>query len=324
MKVLTIGDPHFKVNNVQECEEMTQKLVELAQRIQPTFIVCLGDILHKHESIHVVPLMRAENLIKRLSEIALTFLIVGNHDRPNNSNYLTDEHPFNAMKEWKNVYIADKVLDVTIQEKRFLLVPYVPPGRFMDALQTKENPLIGTTAIFAHQEFHGAKMGAIKSQAGDKWPLNNPHVISGHIHDYDKLQSNITYVGTPMQHAFGDSTNKTVSIFTFDETISDERIDLGLTKRVIIYLSPDQIHTYEPPTDKLVKIVIRGEDAEIKAIGSLDKIKELRRQGVKVVFKANISEESTQKIRIRLPYRDRLLHEISSDPDQVKWYKQLF
>ena len=205
--VLVIGDPHFKVCNIPESDQMTINLVKLAKEKQPTLIVCLGDILHRHETIHVSPLMRAETMIKQLSEIAPTFLLIGNHDRPNNSNYLTDEHPFNALKDWDNTYIADKVIDVTIQHQRFIMVPYVPPGRFMDALNTIKDPLGLESGhkpvIFCHQEFYGAKMGAICSQAGDKWLLEYPFVISGHVHDYDRLQKNLIYVGTPMQHSFG-------------------------------------------------------------------------------------------------------------------------
>ena len=147
ISVLVIGDPHFKVGNVQESEEMVKKLIELAKEKKPTFIVCLGDILHRHETIHVSPLMRAEEMIRLLSEISPTFLIIGNHDRPNNSNYLTNEHPFNAMKKWNNTYIVDKVVDTTIKNKRFLFVPYVPPGKFMDALNTIKTPLKETIAI---------------------------------------------------------------------------------------------------------------------------------------------------------------------------------
>ncbi len=222
IKVLTIGDPHFKVDNVPESDEMVSKLVKLAQTVSPKFIVVLGDILHRHEKIHVSPLMRAEKLIRLLSEIAPTFVLVGNHDRPNNSTYMTNEHPFNAMKLWNNTYIVDeKVLDANIGGFRFLFVPYVFPGRFEETLTHSEkgvpNPFESTRAIFCHQEFFGAKMGAIKSQNGDKWPTTNPLVISGHIHDYDRLQPNLIYVGTPMQHAFGLNCSLTIKYYTYSQ-----------------------------------------------------------------------------------------------------------
>ena len=326
--VLCIGDPHFKVANAPETEEMINKLIELGNRIKPKFIVVLGDVLHRHETIHVNCLMRAEEMIRKLSEISPTYVIIGNHDRPNNSNYLTDEHPFNAMKKWNNTFIADKVLDLNIDSYRFIFVPYVPPGKFNDALATIEKPLEKVTCIFSHQEFYGAKMGAIISQAGDKWPLDNPLTVSGHIHDYQQLQPNIIYTGTAYQTSFGDKSYKTVSIFTFnkDETWNQERVDLGLKKRVIIYSTPEQFHNFEPPENKIIKLVIRGDEASIKAVAKLEKVQELKRLGVTVVFKEIRSDKNESSIKniSKITYRDRLFQEIEKDKKCVEWFNKLF
>jgi DNA repair exonuclease SbcCD nuclease subunit len=335
IKVLCVGDPHFKVNNVPESDDMTDKLVKIAEHIKPKFIVLLGDILHTHEKIHVSPLMRAEKLVRQLSQISPTFVIIGNHDRPNNSTYLTDDHAFNAMKQWTNTYVVDdKVLDTNIAGHRFLFVPYVFPSLFMSTLTHEEkgvkDPLLNTTAIFCHQEFLNAKMGMIESKAGDPWDTNHPLVISGHVHDYDRLQPNLIYVGTPMQHAFGDKDDKTVSLFTFDNidnkiSWNEDRIDLGLIKRVIVYITPEEIHTYEPPTDKLIKLTIRGDSSSIAAVKKLEKINELRKQGININFKViKTTEEPRKGPVLRMRYKDRFYSEICQDSKQLDWFDKLF
>jgi hypothetical protein len=83
----------------------------------------------------------------------------------------------------------------------------------------------GVAAIFAHQEFYGVKMGAIESKIGDKWDEKNPVVISGHIHQWQRLQSNIFYTGTPRQIGFGDKTKKSISEFIF--TLDDNKTELN-------------------------------------------------------------------------------------------------
>ena len=40
---LVIGDPHFKVCNIPESKQMVENLIIEAKRLQPTFIVCLGE-----------------------------------------------------------------------------------------------------------------------------------------------------------------------------------------------------------------------------------------------------------------------------------------
>ena len=37
-------------------------------------------------------------------------LLVGNHDYINNQQFLTNNHWMNAMKDWNNVTIIDKVI----------------------------------------------------------------------------------------------------------------------------------------------------------------------------------------------------------------------
>ncbi len=325
ISVLTIGDPHFKVSNVPETDEMVANLLMVAEKTKPTIIVCLGDILHCHEKIHVTPLMRAERMIQSLSKIAPTFLLIGNHDRPNNSDFLTDRHAFNSLKQWPNIYIVDTTMDANIKGYRFVFVPYVPPGQFLEALNTIDNPLVGTTAIFAHQEFYQAKMGAILSKAGDKWDLNYPLVISGHVHDYDKLQSNLIYVGTPLQHAFGDHSDKKISLFTFQEnTWDEERIDLGLTKRLIVYITPDDIHTYEPPPNSLVKLVIQGDKGSLSAVSKLDKYKQLEEAGVSIKLKPTKSNTVKNGPILRLNYKDRLYTKVQNNEGVLKWFKSIF
>jgi DNA repair exonuclease SbcCD nuclease subunit len=333
MKVLTIGDCHIKVNNIKETDDMIEKLVALSLKIKPDFIVCLGDILDRHATIHVIPLMRAEKLILSLSQIAPTFLLVGNHDRPNNSNYLTDEHPFNAMKFWKNTYIIDKVESHVFNGFRFVFAPYVAPGRFSAALSTIADPYKDTVAFFAHQEIRNCKLGGIISECGDIWDLSDPLLISGHIHDYDLLQPNMIYVGVPFQHLYSDSF-KTVSVFTFtkerkegeeEEKInwSQERIDLGIMKKAIVHITADKVNSYEPPEDKMIKLIISGDEAEIKAVAKLAKIQELKKKGVKVAFKSNqVMETSSATFVPKMPYKERLLSEI--DSDCIKWFHKIF
>lgn len=349
MKVLCIGDIHIKVSNVPEIDEMTVKLVKLVEERRPDFIVLLGDILDRHATINVFCLMRAEKIILSLSRIVPTFLLVGNHDRPNNSNFLTDEHPFNAMKLWPNTYIIDKVSSYLFKqitcdtkticirdgnvpdpdEFRFVFSSYVSPGRFDEALNTIENPLLNTTCVMAHQEFHQCKMGAIVSEIGDKWPLDRPVCISGHIHDFDVLQPNIIYTGVPLMHSFGDRNDKAVSLFNFTKDESSkifwthERIDLGLIKKVTVYITPEEIVHYEAENDKLVKLVVRGDEASIKSIVKLEKISQLKKQGVKIVFKTiQPNETPVNKFVTKVSFYNRLLQEINSEC--LAWLNKIF
>ena len=131
---LVIGDTHFKVNNVRRAKIMMKRVLHIARLIRPRFIVELGDTQDRHEHLHVVPFMLAEEFQRALVEIAPVYLLVGNHDRPTNKVFLTNEHPFNSFKIWPGMTVVDTTLYTEIDGIPMCFVPYVPTGRFNEAL----------------------------------------------------------------------------------------------------------------------------------------------------------------------------------------------
>ena len=125
---IVIGDPHIQVNNFTEVDIFMKKLINLATEKQPDFIVILGDILHTHERLHVLAMNKAYELINNMRLIAKTYILVGNHDMSSNSQFLTENHWLNGMKEWDNTVIVDKVLCETIAGEKYIFAPYVYPG----------------------------------------------------------------------------------------------------------------------------------------------------------------------------------------------------
>jgi len=232
VKFLCIGDPHFKKSNLREAEIMSEKIIEHAKTIKPDFIVCLGDILDTHDLINVSPLKAVTKFLDDLSQIAITYLLIGNHDYINHSQFLTDNHGFNSFKKWENMHIVDHVIVHDYYGMKFTFCPYTPPGLFLDALIESGEFWETSECIFAHQEFYGCNFGKTKSIIGDKWDENNPLVISGHIHDHEILGTNVFYTGSIMQHGFTETGKKHLWLFTFESNdeeskYSYEKLSLG-------------------------------------------------------------------------------------------------
>lgn len=300
IRVLAIGDPHFKEKNIDDMRLFVDKVTVMAKKEAPDLIVVLGDVLDTHEKINIYALTESDHFHYKLSIIAPLAIVVGNHDRVDNQDFLSEYHAFNSYKKWDHVTVADTTTELNIKGHRFILVPYVYPGRFEEAL-SKINDPYKCTCIFAHQEFYGAQMGAIKSEIGDKWDSNKPLVISGHIHDYQVLD-NIIYTGTPLQHTFGNEKPKTVSLFTFSAVqhqsklqYQHKRINLGLPRKRKITIKTDQLVEWTPPDNIKVKLVIKGTLEQIKSIKKLKKIMELRSEGI--MIKYNIVRVNTKQIQ---------------------------
>jgi DNA repair exonuclease SbcCD nuclease subunit len=335
MKIFVIGDPHFKSKNTLETNEMCNRIYKEIINEKPDFIVVLGDVLDTHETIHVGPLCRATEFLFKLSKMSNhLYVLIGNHDMKSNADFLTGESAFNACKSWKNTTIVDKVVKSSFKDKNFLFVPYVPTGRLMEALQTEEidkDNINDYSIVFAHQEFKGCNMGAITSNEGDIWDQEFPLCISGHIHDYQVLQPNLIYPGTPIQHSFGDSSNKAIMILELAEENEwiKRRINLGLPKKLTVHITAEELIEYVVPENSFVKLIVKGETDKVKEVMKLDKVKELlSNERIKLSIQEYKKRKDDLNIETSLlsevmstkfvSFQERIKNVISGEKDEVK------
>lgn len=333
MNILVIGDPHFKVCNAKEMTSLCDQIIELVKTRHPDFIVILGDTLDRHESIHMSPLCQSVEFLRQLQDLSFLYVIIGNHDRKNNRDFLSDEHPFTALKYWNNTQIIDvvKIIKITKNQKKykFTMVPYVYPGRFMEALDTVSK-WENSTCIFCHQEFEGAQMGPVISIDGDKWSPTLPYIISGHIHDYHKVHDNILYVGTPIQHKFGDSDDKIIIFLTIDQKITNhdnciyEKIALKLPLKKIIHLNVADVPTFRLQNNIDAKIYITGTSSEIKCIMKHKNITKWKKRGMKIIYKDIPLSTSIPQTKIKENFTTLLFNNIKNNPDLSSLFDEIF
>ena len=305
--VLAIGDPHIQLCNLPEVDILIARLVQLINSKDPDFVVLLGDILHDHERLHTIPLNKAYEMISTLSKLKPLYILVGNHDLINNSQFLSENHWLNGLKHWNNVHIVDKVIDVHIHNEKFILCPYVPNGRFKEALATCETNYETSSCIFAHQEFVGCKMGAIVSVDGDQWGLDDPYVVSGHIHSKQTPQENIYYPGSALQIAFGESEKNIVALLKFDNIDHElEEVDLNLPRKKTLYLDVDDLETYILPNNTCedkIRLVCSGDQTRFNTFKKTDKYKSiLEHSALKITYKAK--KEKKPKIDVQSIYEE--------------------
>jgi DNA repair exonuclease SbcCD nuclease subunit len=228
----------------------------------------------------------------------------------NNQQFLTDAHAFNAFKSIANVTVCDKPLVYETNGLKFVFCPYVPPERFQEALGTLEDSGIrwdDATCIFAHQEFYGCSFNPVAtSTEGDIWPDDFPLVVSGHIHNEQRLQPNIYYPGSSMQHAFGETSNKTVAQLTFNKgkKFKLKKVDLELRKKKIVYVDVDCADKFEPEPNTLTKLVIKGSSEQFKVFRRGQAYKDLQKLGIAISFSPNAmteydnnNENGTKKVK---------------------------
>lgn len=317
LKVLVIGDPHFRVSNIQDTRDFKDKIVSLIKKARPNTVIILGDLHNDFERIHSLVMAEIVDLFKSLLE-ALSeddghlYYIIGNHDAINNQIFLTEEHAFLPFKEWPHrICIVDRPTVISlgpwIKGGNAMLVPYVPPGRFIEALGRSEFPWQQACAIFCHQEFKGVQLGPIKSKHGDEWPEDAPLVISGHIHEHQWLQKNILYVGTPFDQSFGEDSQKSVTLLEFSQdSMKCLQIDLGMPKRITIRVTIDELRAYQKPENAHVRAYLSGTTEELSAFKKTKEYKDFSQ-------KLKIIPKPTDPVVVRRNEGGRGYHDILRD-----------
>lgn len=305
LNILCVGDLHIRKDNFSDIDLLLQKLVSHLLTKKYSYIVLLGDILHTHERLNTICHNKAIEFMEKLSEFSKLYVLVGNHDYINNSQFLSSNHWMNALKKWENITIVDDVTVVNTKFNKLTFCPYVPNGRFLEALKKREeDDCLTSTVIFAHQEFYGCKMNAITSEEGDKWNENYPQVISGHIHSKQKLQNNIFYTGAAMQHAFGESTENIILSLkiTNERKLIFKEIDFKMPRKKIIKYSVDELMELDNPNillnklHKKIKLTITGDINKIKLFKKSLIHKKISKTGCKIVYKSVLDNKESEMI----------------------------
>jgi DNA repair exonuclease SbcCD nuclease subunit len=336
-RLLCIGDVHIHTTNIPVIEDFLTRIEEIIMSNDDIdAVVLMGDILHTHERLHTSAFNMATHVFKTISRLLPLYVLVGNHDYINNSQFQSDNHWMNCFKNFsarsdERITIIDRSTSLLINKTRIAMCPYVPDGRFIEALNNipdwKTYQL-----ILAHQALDGAKMGAIVCEGVEKWDLDYPLVVSGHIHDKQWVQPNLYYTGSSLQHAFGESHDKTIADITITNgEVKVNEINLGLRQKRILYVDTEDLTSLDNTEwreDSEYRVTIQGSAEEFARFKKSQRYKRLSERGIKIVFKHRrgyIEERKsvTQTCHQTERFTDILARLLSDDSQLFELYSML-
>lgn len=234
-RVLCVGDPHFKLDNLDAASRLTEKVAETLREERVDGVVFLGDMLHHHKKVHTQCANLVVGMFRKILDEwgGVLVVIVGNHDMLSNQEYLREDgHWMAPLKHWREhgerFWVVDSPLRLP-SLRGAVFSPYVYPGRFRDALEKAEG-WERACAVFAHQEIRGAKMGAFVSDSGDEWKGGWPLLVSGHVHHKQWVGENVYYPGSSMQHSSAESGEaKSMAIVTLSDSAASVEREVPLS-----------------------------------------------------------------------------------------------
>lgn len=199
MKILLIGDVHYKRENTSQTSDFENQVYSLIPQVD--LIIFLGDILDNHGMISIQILARFCSFIDNI-KIPIVIL-VGNHDMTSNRVCCDSLENWMSLPGFgftsPHITVVYQPTKINIGNgKKFLAMPYLYPddwSKIMDAVNLED---VGF--VVAHQEFRGCKMGAIESVSGSVYDLSIP-CFSGHIHETQRV-GQVLYTGSAFPHSW--------------------------------------------------------------------------------------------------------------------------
>jgi len=353
MIIFCIGDPHFKEDVILELDEMCNEIYLKIELRKPDIIVVMGDVLDRFDNASVYAHSLCIKFLLKLSTYATTYCLIGNHDRPNNSDFMGSYHFFYGISN-DRLIIIDKARIIQYGDYKFMFIPYVATGRFKEALYTVmyedcydilsidyddfERKIKEYKLIFAHQEFKGCSLRAQrKSVNGDIWSDDYCPIISGHIHEHHMLGHNILYVGTPRRVTMSESDYKvtcTVYINSSPNCVEDKEDynfngmliyndKLKIYPKEICYTDIHGISDFLKNNKwdvKYKKYMVKCSEDEMKMIQSTysSQLRKVKKQyNIKIEFDAykTLFMENINK-NIHKSYKELLYNAIENDEDK--------
>lgn len=195
-RVLYLGDPHVKPNNLEESHKLLQLVIDEAFKYKVDAVEILGDLTDTHDILRLRVLKFWQHWLTVLSKQTFkTRVLVGNHDVTGDySDPYSALHPFLTLENDNFKIVHEPFIDGV-----YGYLPYIHSNdKFIEEANLLANK--GATVLISHPNYEGAVYDngtpIHKGVSDDSLDTRFHHLIGGHIHTALEL-GRIWYVGNP-------------------------------------------------------------------------------------------------------------------------------
>lgn len=238
-KTLVFTDQHFGVKSNSPLRQRigalaVKKLLDAIDKDCIQNIVFCGDYFHQRNALTVDTLNIAYKCLQALAKKCHVYMILGNHDLFNKNS--TDVNSINIFRDNKQVIVVDSPLEIEINSKKALLVPWLSDlsgfneesydflfGHFdistkflvSSYVQEHSKPKAASSSI-ALEINNDSSLNALdqhssaaEEQLGDfiRLAKKTGTIFAGHIHQHKEMivkGRKFIFVGTPYEQNLGD------------------------------------------------------------------------------------------------------------------------
>lgn len=278
-----LTDTHLKEENFQENHEVYMAALKYCKSAGINTLFHLSDIFNSRKAQSESVLNFFGDILEKYEEEGISILTFpGNHDKTSYSSEKSFLRPFRKH----SAFILQEVHYHYQHNNEFVFhfIPFFSDDRYRVELESARTVIQQGTyekglkhILYTHIGFSGARMnsGLIVDGIKPSEVSLFSRVFVGHYHDKQTVGDNIQYIGASLQHNFGETTDKGLTIIFDDMTTCT--IDIG-TKRYLKQevnvdtLKAEQIH-------EITRIATESKDQlRIILTGSEEKVKSFNKQ----------------------------------------------
>jgi len=259
-----------------------------------TTIVDMGDTFDSRKGVDFVSLEWAKNhYYDKLAELGIdVHTIIGNHTAYyKNTNDLSGVNLF--LREYDNVKIYSETTEVTLDNTKFLFVPWINSENEEKTLRTIEES--DSPCVMGHLELNGfmATRGHFMEHGMDSNVFDKfERVYSGHYHMRSN-KDNIFYLGNPYEMYWNDVNDRDRGFHLFDtDTLEHKPVNnpYQLFHNLYYEDTPHQMLDITKYDQKILKVIVRKKSDPKKFERYIDKLYSSNLAELKIVENFDFTE----------------------------------
>lgn len=232
--IVHISDIHIPVNlHIKRHDEYTKVFENLYEKLsmikKPMLLAVTGDLVNTKLRTDNETLIMAQKFLTKLSSIAPTIVIIGNHDFAENNLERTDSIEAICYSLPK-IHVLKHTGIYTISGMYFVF------NSLFDLKFIHRKDVNTNLPVYAL--YHGSLVGAsmdngtlVKSPRNKKYPTladfeGFDAVLLGHIHKFQKVRPHIAYAGSLIQQNFGETVEHHGMLLWNTMTHTSEHIEV--------------------------------------------------------------------------------------------------
>ncbi|RPB23093.1 P-loop containing nucleoside triphosphate hydrolase protein [Terfezia boudieri ATCC MYA-4762] len=229
------SDIHFQQEDLSRIVETSQWITDVFCDAQVTQIFCLGDVINTREHVNVQALSATAKFFDELRRIAPVHIVLGNHDMNlKHSSRVSSLDVFDTEGFKGSCKLYKDFADVEVEGVKCLMVPWVENHTLMvDRLGEMPCEEKNQRILFGHLAVSGAiQQPSVPVESRYRTHtgvLKGRHLVDfrgtflGHFHHHQAVvDGKVWYVGSPMQHHFGDKADDRRGVLFLQPTITSQ------------------------------------------------------------------------------------------------------